>query len=165
LVIQTSDNAHLFISKALLIFNSEFFRNALSDSLPAESYQNLPLLPVEENARTMVAVMQLCYPIHISPAETLIAAVPVMQALRKYIMDKAERRLLDVVQADLLKKYPLRWFAIARSYGCDDLARRAAKQTLRVPLSEWEEAEELRLINGLDHHRLVDYFKRSGQAA
>ncbi|KAF9027230.1 hypothetical protein BDZ89DRAFT_1067055 [Hymenopellis radicata] len=169
LVIQTSDNAHLFVLKALLVYNSEFFRNVLADSLPSESYQNLPLLPVAESSRTMITVMQLCYPNHISPAEMvdIIAAVPLMQTLRKYIMEKAERRLLDVVQAadtDLLKKYPLRWFAIARSYGWDNLARKVAKLTLRIPLSEWERAEELRLINALDYHSLVDYFKRSGQA-
>ncbi|KAF8887485.1 hypothetical protein CPB85DRAFT_291303 [Mucidula mucida] len=166
LVIRTSDNAHLFVLKAFLTYNSQFFRNVLSDSLPSQSYQNLPLLPIDENSRTMIAVMRLCYPIHISPAEMLIVAtVPVIQALRKYIMTKAEHRFLDaIMHTELGKNHSLRFFAIARSYDYEDLAAKAVKQILRIPLSEWEGDEELRTISALDYHRLVDYYKRCGQA-
>ncbi|KAF8997353.1 hypothetical protein BDZ89DRAFT_1171246 [Hymenopellis radicata] len=145
LVIQTSDNAHLFVLKALLVYNSEFFRNVLADSLPSESYQNLPLLPVVEDSRTMIAIMQLCYPIHISPAEMLDTYScrcrhgPFEEVSTSMVCDCALLRM-------------------------DNLARKVAKLTLRIPLSEWERAEELRLINALDYHSLVDYFKRSGQA-
>ena len=90
----------------------------------------------------------------------------VLSALQKYIMDDAISRLRRIVFfSDEISERPLRIFAVARQQGWpDDVAKLAARYFLSEPLRKKVAFGEMRMITGIDYHRLLEYFWRCSDA-
>ena len=81
-------------------------------------------------------------------------------AVRKYGMDEAWEKLRKAARRaceDALVKEPFRAFAIASYFGLADVMKEAASNTLKIPLHDLGECEELRLLNISEYHDLLQW--------
>ena len=167
LVFRTSDRMSLFVRKVFLIESSEFFSILFADSSPNETFKDIPMYRVPEDVHTMAAILWLSYPTSDIPWDSVYEVLPLLiPALRKYIMEDVEKVLRTaVLKSDALKREPLRIFAIARQYGWGDVARAAARSVLSIPILEHGVVEEMKMVTAFDYQLLLDYFRRSSEAA
>ncbi|KAF9008665.1 hypothetical protein BDZ89DRAFT_1048062 [Hymenopellis radicata] len=169
LVVRSSDGVHFFVVKAFLIYHSEFFANLLKDSVPQEQHKGLPMFNASEDSHTMRMVLKLCYPLGMAEDDIgdIMGCAAVRSALRKYMMEDGEARYIAAVSSAgyrrLMKTDPLRCYVLGRSMRLDELARAAAKETLRLPFHDRKAFKELALIDALDYQRLLDYFRSCGE--
>lgn len=167
LVIETSDGAHLYVVKTFLVYASPFFSNLFSDSTPTEEYKGIPLYRVPETCRTMVTLLQLCYPAYLINLDILGAHIDraLIDAMEKYVMEDVFNHLKAIMEKEEMgKENPLRIYAIARHLRWDDLTRVAARECLNVDFLGAEAIPELEMITLLDYQTLGRYFRECSSA-
>lgn len=171
IAICTGDNVLLFTHRLYLIHASAFFRNLLSDGIPDETHEGLPLRRVPEDGSTMHFILRLSSPIHVSFSDLVaaVAASPIVATIDKYIMDTLRQRVIDILQDAShlgVKEHPFEVYALATAFGFTTIAQDAARHTLRTSISEWEIPENVAsLISGPAYQRLVRYHIRCGVTA
>jgi len=170
LILQSSDGMNFRVRKAILAEASPVFEDMFSlptPQNPAEPPNNLPIVPMTEDSRTLKGLLCLCYPIIDMPIQTLEEASILLDAARKYAMDGAliylGQRL--VVFADTA---PVRVYALAIRYQLpEEVVRAAAKASLNVVVANNTLAalEDLDHIRASAYLRLLDYRDRCAAAA
>lgn len=164
LVIKTGDDAHLYVVKAFLIYASTFFAHLFADSSPDETYQGIPLYRVPETCRTMVSLLQLCYPAYLVSLDIVGAHIDraLMEAMEKYVMEGVYNHLKAIMEKDeMVKQNPLKMYAVARHLRWDDLTRAAARECLNIDFLATgpKDIPELDMITGNDYIILLRYFR------
>ncbi|KAJ8590980.1 hypothetical protein M405DRAFT_815098 [Rhizopogon salebrosus TDB-379] len=109
-----------------------------ADGTSDDAKNDLPVIPVEEDSKTLDTFLRFCYPSTLakepsleSPTDILV----VLRAARKYSLDLIESKVSQaLVNPKLLEAEPFRCFAIARSALLKHETMTAARYTLREPL-------------------------------
>ncbi|KAF9016056.1 hypothetical protein BDZ89DRAFT_1141758 [Hymenopellis radicata] len=165
LVIRTSDNVSLYVTKSFLC-HSKFFAD---DGFLDEIKERLPEFRVEEDCRDMRAILHLCYPTNVAATPYILEAAfwgSLVSALQKRTMERAMASLRDMVAAsEWPRTQPLMTFVMARRCDWEDIGRIAAWESLRSPLRAQVSFSELDSISGLDYHCFIEYFWRCTDAA
>ncbi|KAH9893457.1 hypothetical protein C8Q73DRAFT_761403 [Cubamyces lactineus] len=132
-IIHTSDNVRLGVSKDILRYSSPVLIKELSKSghIPHQA-----LLPVPEPGKVMLALLQICYPIPTPSYATLDEIMNILVAAEKYQMSKATWYLRDALAklAGSSTVDSLSLYLAACRFGMQELAGVAARLTLRQDL-------------------------------
>ncbi|GBE89538.1 hypothetical protein SCP_1602000 [Sparassis crispa] len=125
----------------------------------AASAHDLPVLSVEEDGRTLAALLQLCYPVEASSTKIddfgIVQAV--LEAAKKYNM----ARLTSVVRkhwTSLADAEPLRAYFTAVGHNLDECARHLAKNLLEGPIED-AYTSEMEDAPARAYYRLLQYYK------
>lgn len=155
----------LILSQASPFFRSMFRLPQPQPSAGSSSTPEPPTIDVQEPSETWNRVLQLLYPVP-DPSFTALAQVkPVLEAARKYQLDGITANMRHVLLTPrFVQQEPLRVYAIACCYQLDDVARVAARFTLRYP-ALGACVDELDDIPASLYHRLLDYRVRCAAAA
>ncbi|KAI0664236.1 hypothetical protein C8Q70DRAFT_1146050 [Cubamyces menziesii] len=132
-IIYTSDNVRLGVSKDILKFSSPVLSKELAKGghVPHQT-----LLPVPESGKVMLALLRICYPIPSPSYTTLDEIVNILVAAEKYQMSKATWYLRGALSklASSSSVDPLMLYLAACRFGMQELAGVAARLTLREDL-------------------------------
>jgi hypothetical protein len=140
------------------VFNMIFKgRKAKSNN---KAKHGLPIIPLDEDSTTLYNLLLLIYPCSKEPPCTVEVYLKVGDAARKYGMDEAWEKLRNAARRateDAMAKAPFRAFAIASYFGLADVMKEAARNTLKIPLHDLGECEELRLLTISAYHDLLQW--------
>lgn len=176
-ILLSSDGIYFKCFKLLLSFaSSSFFEGMFSLPQPTDaissqsnSHDGLAIIPVSEPSSVLDLLLRFCYPITVidqPTVGTLDDVVAVLEASRKYGMDRVEKCVLEIlVEPRFVKQEPMRVYGIACRFRLDDEARIAARYTLRRKLMGFPYVKEMQHMSGGDHHRLLQYHLECGGAA
>ncbi|OSX58137.1 hypothetical protein POSPLADRAFT_1041350, partial [Postia placenta MAD-698-R-SB12] len=159
-IIRTSDAVDFYVDKFILSKASAFFRlmftlpqgpNA-SDKGTVETGK--PIVEVTEPAAVWEQLMRVCYAATaFAPPEGIDYIWPLIEAARKYQMDGVRSVVSQaLLSADALENHTMRVYTLACAYELEDVARMAARYTLRQPLHSIA-------------YRLLDYHRECGRVA
>ncbi|EMD37128.1 hypothetical protein CERSUDRAFT_137612 [Gelatoporia subvermispora B] len=171
IVIQSSDKVKFPVHRFLLSRASTVFGAMLSlpqsDTPSPTATQGPPVVELPEDRQTLDIVLRLCYPIEVRLPDGFIEhAQLVLEAARKYALDSVMERLdFQMKEERIVSVQPLRVYALACSYGLEDLARRAAKETLKEDPLDVPYSSTLRCMTGGAYHRLLQYHRECGRVA
>ncbi|KIY63844.1 hypothetical protein CYLTODRAFT_457748 [Cylindrobasidium torrendii FP15055 ss-10] len=115
----------------------------------------------------MITLLHLCYPAYLSKNKIVHEHIDgaLMKALDKYLMEGVFEYMKEIIEDDnMVKKNPLKIYAIARNLGWDDLTRRAAREALKFGILTAEPIPELKLISGHEYQLLIRYFSACSTA-
>ncbi|KAH7922620.1 hypothetical protein BV22DRAFT_1173104, partial [Leucogyrophana mollusca] len=143
IILRSSDNVDFRVFELFLSLASSgsFFETMFE--LPQPASQNdtkagLPLISVSEDNQTLDTSLRFCYPSTLADdpcLDEVDAAVSVLNAARKYQVDRIERKVgQSLYNPKILATDSLRRFAIARHSRLEDETMLAAKYTLHEPL-------------------------------
>jgi hypothetical protein len=119
---------------------------------------SLPIIVLEEDSTTLYNLLLFIYPYSKEPARTVEVYLKVGDAARKYAMDEVEEKLMKTARdMDALTKEPFRVFAVASHFGWVEVMKDAARNTLKIPLRDLGRYDELRLLNGVQYHDLLQW--------
>lgn len=119
---------------------------------------SLPIIALEEDSTTLYNLLLYIYPYSKEPARTVEVYLKVGNAARKYAMDEVEEKLMKSARdMEALTKEPFRVFALASHFGWVEVMKAAARNTLKIPLRDLGRYDELRLLNGVQYHDLLQW--------
>ncbi|KAK7692548.1 hypothetical protein QCA50_004178 [Cerrena zonata] len=150
----------LILSHASTGFEDKF-------SLPPISRESIPVIEVPEDAQTMHDVLSLIYrntdPVDLDNITTLRR---VLVALRKYSMDNLRSIVGRVLQTHI-NSDPIRVFAIACIVNGREIARLAAKETLKLEFGQILDYDvpEVNQIRAGTFRKLLLYHRKCGDLA
>ncbi|THH13775.1 hypothetical protein EW146_g6487 [Bondarzewia mesenterica] len=171
---RSSDHTDFWVYKNILAKASPFFRDMFSlPQLGAEpldiKWAGVPVIPVEEEAITLGALLLLCYPVQdefmrLSLDLSMLGSI--LRAARKYDMkcayDAAHRMF---VQSPLFMSHPAQAFGVAWRCRLEREVRAAARQCLYRVMSLETLGEDLKSIEGEGLFELFSYHKKCGKVA
>ncbi|KDQ50399.1 hypothetical protein JAAARDRAFT_583473 [Jaapia argillacea MUCL 33604] len=168
-ILRSSDGVDFPMPKLLLSLSSSVFSDMFdlpqtnSDSKPfANSGDGLPVVDVSEVSHVLEMLLRPCFPWEVPVFSTVKELAEVLQAAEKYGME----RIVDSVrktftETKYVENHPEEVYALACRFKFKDVARTAAKYTLRKPMpGDYTPAFED--ISGGDIHRLMEYHKTCG---
>ncbi|OJT11391.1 hypothetical protein TRAPUB_12086 [Trametes pubescens] len=161
IVLRSADHVDFHVWRVILREASVFFANMFADAQSGPS--DAPLVPMTESARTVEALLRLCYPVPDPEFASIDDLKPVMVAARKYQMDY----IMQVLTRHLLvfaENTPLQAYAIALQFDLVDAARTAARLTLRCD-DPCPFTEELDAVPATAYYHLLAYRRRCGEVA
>lgn len=173
-ILRSSDNVDFRVFKAILSLTSPVFKamftlpqpdHAVISSSP-QSPVSLPVVPVSESAATLETLLLLCYPAANPPFKSFRNACDVVDAATKYDMTAVLQRAKELFAARYLESEPLSFYALCCCYGWEDLAQRAARETLKIEglgRPSWY-VEEMENMTAAAYHRLLQYHWDCGTA-
>lgn len=173
-ILCSCDSVYFHVWKNILAEASPFFHDLFSLPQPGTSAlvqqgqivsdDGVPVIQVTEDSIVLDSLLRLCYPTADPELETLEKLCPVLEAVKKYMVDAPLRDLRTRLHA-LAETSPVKVYAIAIYHGWDEEARVAAKCFLNYPLDfSTICAMELDGISAGAYHRLLDYHQRCSQA-
>ncbi|KIY68503.1 hypothetical protein CYLTODRAFT_489708 [Cylindrobasidium torrendii FP15055 ss-10] len=167
IILRSSDNVDFYVLNALLCIGSKasFFAHLFADSKPSETHNDLPVVSLFEHSDLLRPVLKFCYPIDAPLLETIAEVKAVGEVMQKYCLDFALKRLQRTIsKSALIKKEPLRLFALAVHNGWKELGEAAARCSLAFPLDQLMPIPELALITALDLAYLIEYHRECSRA-
>ncbi|KDQ59607.1 hypothetical protein JAAARDRAFT_175055 [Jaapia argillacea MUCL 33604] len=135
LILQSCDNVHFWVHKAILVLVSPFFQDMLAlgpSRVETEAPSIVLLVEKFEDEQTVEALLRFFYPMANPTFENLDDLLPVLKAAEKYLMEDATRSLGRIMAEKFAPREPLRVFTIAVAHGLEKEAKVAATHTLRV---------------------------------
>ncbi|KAH0836778.1 hypothetical protein J3R83DRAFT_8528 [Lanmaoa asiatica] len=173
IILRSSDNTEFRVFKLFLSLASPFFETLFELPQPAETSgdqetkDDLAVIPVAENSKTLDTLLRFCYPCTLAEdpkLEVFKDVVDILEAARKYSLDTIERKVRQALSnPEILTAEPLRCFAIAHRGRAREETLLAAKYTLTQPLiPPW--FQEIALITAGDLLALLSYHQRCGDA-
>ncbi|OCH85820.1 hypothetical protein OBBRIDRAFT_762366 [Obba rivulosa] len=170
IILRSSDKVSFPVHKFLLSRASPAFETMFSLPQPGGapiSTQELPAVELAEDSQTLDVILRLCYPIEVHlPDDFIDRAQPVLEAARKYALDGVMERLgFRLKDARMIATQPLRLYALACAYGFEDVARKAARETLRDDPLDVPYSSTLRCMTGGAYHRLLQYHRECRRVA
>ncbi|GJE91290.1 hypothetical protein PsYK624_074390 [Phanerochaete sordida] len=139
LVLRSSDNVDFHVRRAILAEASPVFEDMLSlpqpPSASSSSAAGSPVVALTEPARTLDALLRLCYPIADPPLASPEDVCNTLEAARKYLMDGPAHTLAAHFAAHAARD-PLHLYALACARGWAPEMRVAARASLAHPLPD-----------------------------
>lgn len=166
--------------KLLLSLSSPFFSEIFTLPQPTDPNASVysdecvddpdtPVIQMTEDKQTLQLLLGLCLPIsiHETPRFSSLQEIQkVQEAAFKFEMEGIQKYLrAELVLPRFIESQPLRVFAIAYRYGWDVEARKAARYTLRHPITNIAFVSELEFISGATFYRLQEYHRMCGEVA
>jgi len=131
-------------------------------------HRKTPVIQMTEDKETLALLLGLCFPlsIHTHPyLSSLDQLQSVAEAASKFEMEGIQNHLKkELISPRFIESQPLRVFAIAYRYAWDEVARKAARFTLRHPLNV-PFVNELQYISGATFYKLQEYHRICGEVA
>jgi BTB/POZ domain len=164
IIIQSSDLVNFRVHKSILAFSSQFFRTMFSlPQPPTEIANELPVLPMSEDAEIVRALLTVIYPI---PSEIPVAydrVLSLLAASQKYDMPAVQ----SFIRTEIRLRVPatrtadeaFRAYAIASKNGLSPETSKTAYLTLDYPLTFESLGSELCLFEGWALRDLARYHK------
>jgi hypothetical protein len=154
------------VHQCILAVSSPFFEHMFTLPQPQASEPIVPIVEVSESAEVLEKLLRFIYPLPNPVLSTLKDITEVLEAACKYDVTVA----IDAVRVMLLaptlvKKEPLRVYAIACRFDLDQEARSASTYTLGVSILDSPLSEELKHISAFQYHQLLNLHKRRAAAA
>lgn len=171
-VLRTSDNVDFHVFKMLLSMLSPVFRDIFALPQTDDQKTNMdwkdgkPVVRMTEDSHTIERLLKWCDPGCRPVLESLDDIQVVLEAATKYDMEPVENHIAVVLKTtSFIEEEPVRVFAVACRYKMEDLARLAAKHTLKQPLSQRPNVKELQHISATALQHLHEYYFACGRAA
>ncbi|KAI0357906.1 hypothetical protein OH77DRAFT_1422043 [Trametes cingulata] len=167
LVIRTSDGIEFHVYQAIISAASPLFLDMFTlpqpPSPPAPAGK--PSVDVAEDSSVWSTLIMLCYaprpPVPDDFAD-LDAARALLDAAVKYEMAVAvEFARMGLLLGKFVEEQPFSVYALGCAYKLPDVARAAARRTLRFPIY-FEHTKELDLVPLRVYHRLSEYRRKCG---
>ncbi|KAF9800505.1 hypothetical protein IEO21_10351 [Rhodonia placenta] len=159
-IVRTSDAVDFYVDKFILSKASAFFRVMFTlpqgpnapDQGTVET--DKPVVEVTEPSAVWEQLMRVCYAATaFAPPEGIDYIWPLIEAARKYQMDGVRSVVSQaLLSADALENHTMRVYTLACAYELEDVARMAARYTLRLPLHSIA-------------YRLLEYHRECGRVA
>ena len=136
LTLESSDGVHFRIFKIILSLASPIFADMFSIAQPtSETVHGVPTaVPVSEDSKALDLSLRHLYPVSSPTRVELREARILAEFARKYQVDGLKsviaRYLTDAIEDD-----PIGVYAIAVTYGFNDSGAKAARTTLKLPIS------------------------------
>ncbi|KAG5725046.1 hypothetical protein E4T56_gene12402 [Termitomyces sp. T112] len=175
IILRSSDQPHptdFRVFKFLLSLASPFFAAAFTLPQPlVDSSEDVPVMEMEENAKTLRTILGFCYPISVHPLPRLTTPEDVraiFQAAEKFEMKGIQNHIREALVDEFLEDKPVSVFAIACHYGWKEVVDQAAYRFLALPIlvdSPPADESSLDLISAATYTRLLRYRKECGEAA
>ncbi|KAF8150086.1 hypothetical protein B0H34DRAFT_732383 [Crassisporium funariophilum] len=162
LILRSSDGVHYYIHKLLLSLVSPVFDDMFTiygDS-PQDTYDNRPLVAVDDDSSRLFRLLSWCDPRCIRPTTSLQDLQIVLEMADKYSMDSIVRHIRETIltSTTIIQSAPLKVYAIAIRFRMEDLATKAARETLRLDsLHDHKPIPELKHITGFALANLLEY--------
>ena len=163
LIIRSSDNVLFYVHRLLLSIVSPVFEAmfALPHDTSQELYNNRPCVPVSDDGRHLFCLLSQCDPRCQRSSPTLDNLAMTLAIADKYDIDfmvaRARKDLLAHESHDSVESEPLAAFAIAVRFRLDELAQKAAQETLRSSLTACPNSPHLKHISAFALHNLNNY--------
>ncbi|KAJ7230021.1 hypothetical protein GGX14DRAFT_343617 [Mycena pura] len=171
IILRTSDEVDFHVHKVVLSLASRFFKSMFQ--LPQQRLSleagviELDVVPTVEESGVLDQLLRFCYPCADPLIATLDELHAVIEAMEKYQMHDVVARAQSQLKA-FLESDPVAVFAICCRFGWEDMAKRAARSALAVPLSNFQTGwtvKELRYVTGEQHQALLCYHSQCSAAA
>ena len=156
-------NVLFYVHKSLLSIVSPIFETmfALPHDTSQELYNNRPCVPVSDDGRHLFCLLSQCDPRCQRSSPTLDNLAMTLAIADKYDIDfmvaRARKDLLAHESHDSVESEPLAAFAIAVRFRLDELAQKAAQETLRSSLTACPNSPHLKHISAFALHNLNNY--------
>ncbi|KAH9931598.1 uncharacterized protein B0H18DRAFT_990184 [Fomitopsis serialis] len=169
LILRSSDGMNFRVRKAILAEASPVFEDMFmlpTPQDPAESPNNLPVVPMTEDSRTLEGLLRLCYPFNDMPSQTLDQTSAMLNAAKKYAMDGAQyflyQKLLSFAETS-----PVQVYVLSVRHELPEVAKAAAQAflALTIPNNELRKLANLRHISASALMCLIEYRERCVVAA
>ncbi|KAI0046380.1 hypothetical protein FA95DRAFT_1395729 [Auriscalpium vulgare] len=141
IILRSCDGIRFHVSKPILSIASpvfaDMFRLAGPHDAAASSDEmcnGLPLVPMAEDAATLDLLLRWCYPVAHPTLVTLDDMQRMVAATQKYDIHALDNAIGEALQRQLALD-PLGVFRVAVADRLDDMARKAARGVLGVPLA------------------------------
>ncbi|KAI9511499.1 hypothetical protein F5148DRAFT_1009531, partial [Russula earlei] len=163
LIIRSSDQVDFHVHKVVLGTASVIFEDmfTVAGPSPGEQGQNIPVINLVEDSKTLYHLLMAIYPIDCSIPDILEDALSLLIACQKYQMDSAltciRSLLRDHMPSLFTAPTSFRAYGIASRYHLEEEVRLAAQATLERALDFDECGEDLRFISGADLLQLWRY--------
>lgn len=167
-ILRCSDNVGFRVHRLILVLASPVFADMFSLPQPAtaesESAVSPPTIDLTEDSKTILPLLDACYPFGDPTLDDLDTIDRVLDAAAKYDVAKAtqfsQRRLHAFVSWE-----PLRAFAIACRMHFEDLAKAAADRVHALSIFEngLVYVKELDRVSAGCYHRLLQHYRRRGK--
>lgn len=142
---QDGDDHDFHVYKGILIVASPIFKQMFADAKPStqegdECKDGLPIIKVQDSALVLDALLRLIYPVEPPTLEGFSLILGVIVAAKKYEMSRAILLTSGTFQTTIQKDYEtaVQAYMIASAQSLDDLAQRAAIETLKYPIKQGE---------------------------
>ncbi|KAI0321898.1 hypothetical protein OF83DRAFT_1033272, partial [Amylostereum chailletii] len=172
IIVRSSDGVDFRLYKAILIKASHAFRDmfaaqphpppnldpGLDSTHSSPTRDGLPVIPLPEDAHALTLLFTLLYPVPNAELSTTAEVRALLHALDKYCVEPHAFTTAAQILLAAASQTPELAYALACRYRLPDVAKAAAKLTLRKPtgLCALSEADAANL-SGLQYHRLVQY--------
>lgn len=163
LILRSSDSIDFRVHKLFLSDVSPVFADMFSLPQPNDSkdiLDGLPVVPLSEDSKIVNTLLEFCYPSKVPKPTDLDELRDVLIAADKYSMSEAIAAQCEgfLRRSEFLEKEPWRVYGIACRWGLADLAKAAAKETLKQPVpQDATQGKELQHASGLSVFKLFCY--------
>ena len=181
-ILRSSDQVDFRVYRVILSLSSPFFGSMFS--LPQPDPTSIcdkqdPVVDLTENSKTIAALLTLIYPPQLDEIDTVVPVVTQPESLddmmdtfaaaKKYDMATVSRRLIQqFAKSKVVQDNPVVAFCAAYSYKLGEVARVAAKASLKHQMNSDNIADKLRYsthINGVAFHQLYKFHRACSAAA
>ncbi|THH11178.1 hypothetical protein EW146_g8139 [Bondarzewia mesenterica] len=172
IILRSCDGADFRVYKTILSLASPFFQTMFSlpggngkGSAGGELKDGLPVISLFEDFRTLDFLLRSCYPRRSPKPEDLdLEGIGlILDALQKYEIDAFDE-LGESLLRDLIDEDPVGVFFIAHSHGLEDVARMAAKWSLKRPFL-FSRSSQFRYMTADQLYDFLQYRHDCGVAA
>jgi hypothetical protein len=165
LILQSSDKVHFRVFKVVLSLASPIFADMLSiPSPPSQDFlDEVQVVPLSEHSIALDAALRHIYPMRPPKADPLHYASILAEFARKYQVEALDKFITDYLM-DSIERDPVGVYAIAATYGYNDIGASAARSCLNLPFSGLQ-SPYMRCATAEHILELVRYHVACGEAA
>ncbi len=166
LILRSSDSVNFHVFKVILSLASSVFADMFTLPSPPASQNSSdepPVVPLPEDAETLDLALRHCYPIRSPEVVKLRDARILLEFARKYQVDLLEPSLTRFL-TDTIERDPVGVYALAAAYECRDIAGKALRSSLTLPVYLLH-SPELQYSTTEQYQALVHYHTLCGKVA
>ena len=165
LILQSSDEVHFRVFKPILSLASPIFDDMFSIPPPPSQkpHDEVQVVHLTEHSTALDVVLRHIYPVRSPKGDKLLYANILAEFVRKYQVEALDENI-TVYLTDNVEHDPAGVYAIAVTYGYNDIGAIAARSCLRLPFSGLE-SPYLRCITAEHISELYRYHGTCGEAA
>jgi BTB/POZ domain len=167
LILQTSDGVDFRVFKIILSLASPIFVDMFSVPQPtsAQDHDGPQVVTVSEDSKVLDLCLRHLYPVLSPTTVGLCDARMLAEFARKYEVVALESVIVRHLTAAIdIEGDPVGIYAVAITYGHKDIAAKAARSSLRLPISRLR-SPHLQCITAEIYGELIQYHAACGEAA